>query len=53
MPLCYGGGLNNFSLIKSIFEIGFEKIILNSVLHSDKFFVCQLAEHFGSQAVVA
>lgn len=53
MPLGYGGGLNDFDTVKSIFSIGFEKVILNSVTHSQPSFVTRLAEHFGSQAVVA
>lgn len=53
MPLGYGGGLNDFDTVKSIFSIGFEKVILNSVTHSQPSFVTRVAEHFGNQAVVA
>lgn len=53
MPLGYGGGLNNFDIVQSIFGIGFEKVLLNSVLHTTPAFVTQVAEHFGNQAVVA
>ena len=53
MPLGYGGGLNNFDMVQSIFEIGFEKVILNSVMHSRQDFVTQIANHYGNQAVVA
>lgn len=53
MPLGYGGGLNNFDIVQSIFGIGFEKVLLNSVLHTTPAFVTQVAEHYGNQAVVA
>ncbi len=53
MPLGYGGGLNSFEVVQSIFEIGFEKVILNSVMHSRPNFVSQVADHYGNQAVVA
>ena len=53
MPLGYGGGLNNFDVVQSIFGIGFEKVILNSVTHTAPMFVTQVAEHYGNQAVVA
>lgn len=53
MPLGYGGGLNNFDVVQSIFGIGFEKVVLNSVMHAVPKFVTQVAEHYGNQAVVA
>ena len=53
MPLGYGGGLNSFEVVQSIFEIGFEKVVLNSVMHSRPEFVSQVAAHYGNQAVVA
>ena len=53
MPLGYGGGLNNFDVVQSIFGIGFEKVVLNSVTHIAPKFVTQVAEHYGNQAVVA
>lgn len=53
MPLGYGGGLNNLETVQLIFEIGFEKVILNSITHESPNFVTQVADHFGNQAVVA
>lgn len=53
MPLGYGGGLNNFEIVQSIFSIGFEKVVLNSVTHLRPAFVTQVSEHYGNQAVVA
>lgn len=53
MPLGYGGGLNSFEIIKSIFSIGFEKVVLNSVCYDKPDFISRVAAHYGSQAVVA
>jgi cyclase len=52
MPLGYGGGLNSFEIVKSIFSIGFEKVVLNSVCYEQPQFVSRVAEHYGNQAVV-
>lgn len=53
MPLAYGGGINNFEDAKKIFQIGIEKVIVNSVTYTNPAFITQLAAHFGNQAVVA
>ena len=53
MPLAYGGGINNFEDAKKIFQIGIEKIIVNSVTFTNPSLITQLAEYFGNQAIVA
>lgn len=53
MPLAYGGGLHDFETAKEIFEIGFEKVVLNAACHTHPKVVEQLAQHYGNQAVVA
>lgn len=53
MPLSYGGGIRAFEDAKSIFEIGFEKVILNSHAVADPGLISRIADHYGSQAVVA
>lgn len=53
MPLGYGGGLNDFQIVKDIFSIGFEKVVLNSVCYEQPSFVTRVSEHYGTQAVVA
>ena len=35
MPLCYGGGIKNVEDISKLNRIGFEKVILNSVIHDN------------------
>lgn len=53
MPLAYGGGVRSFETAKAIFEIGFEKVAVNSFALEEPRFVTRLAEHFGNQSVVA
>lgn len=52
MPMAYGGGIKNFEDAKKVFDGGFEKIVLNSVLFSDPHLVEQIAAVYGAQAVV-
>jgi imidazole glycerol-phosphate synthase subunit HisF len=53
MPLSYGGGIKNFSDAKKVFDAGFEKVILNSILFTDINIVRQIGNIYGAQAVVA
>ena len=52
MPLAYGGGLKTFEQAQKIFNIGIEKVAINSALHSNLGLVKQIAEVYGSQAVI-
>jgi cyclase len=53
MPLAYGGGINDFEDAKKIFQIGIEKVVINSIAFSKPALITELAEHFGNQAIVA
>lgn len=53
IPLAYGGGLADLEAIERTFSIGYEKVVLNSVLADDPEVVTKTAEVFGTQAVVA
>lgn len=53
MPLSYGGGIRTLEDAKTIFSIGFEKIIINSLLIENGHIIEQIAEYFGSQSVIA
>ena len=52
MPLSYGGGIQTMHQAKSIFEIGFEKIIVNSACYSEPNLISKLSEKYGEQAVI-
>ena len=53
MPLGYGGGVRTLDHAKSIFDIGFEKIVVNTYAVEQPEFISQVAKHYGSQAVIA
>jgi len=53
MPLAYGGGIRTFNQARAILGIGFEKIIVNSQAFEEPALITRLADHFGSQAVIA
>ncbi len=52
MPMAYGGGIRNLEDAKKVYDCGFEKIILNSVLFENIHLVEQIANIYGSQSVV-
>lgn len=52
MPLSYGGGIRDFDTAARIFDIGFEKVVLNTITHENPQLITRLANHFGSQAVI-
>lgn len=53
MPLAYGGGIRSVDDAKGVFDIGFEKVVVNTVAVERPGLVTELAERYGSQAVVA
>lgn len=53
MPLGYGGGIRTVEQAKNIFRIGYEKVILNSLLFDNPEEVKRIVEFAGSQSVVA
>lgn len=53
MPLGYGGGIHNIETAKAVFDIGFEKIVVNSAALKRPELIYDLAQHYGSQAIVA
>lgn len=52
MPLGYGGGIRTFEHARAVFEIGVEKVMLNSAALADPELITRIATHYGSQAVV-
>lgn len=53
MPMGYGGGIKTLDQAKRLFDLGIEKVALQSVLATDRRLLPQIAGLFGSQAVVA
>src|SRR5579862_7590478 len=53
MPLVYGGGIRRFEDAQTILRLGFEKVIVNTYAAENPSLITELADHFGSQAVIA
>ena len=53
MPMAYGGGITKLDEIKKILLSGYEKVILNKILHTNLQLVTEAANLVGSQSVVA
>jgi cyclase len=52
MPLCYGGGIRTLDQAKRVFDLGVEKICLQSAVFDRPAIVTEIAGLFGSQSVV-
>lgn len=52
MPLAYGGGITSVAQIKHLFQIGFEKVIINSAAFEQPELVTEAAQAFGSQSIL-
>mgnify|MGYP006274840573 CR=1 FL=1 len=52
MPLCYGGGISTIDQASAILELGVEKVSLQTSALADLQLVTDIANRFGSQAVV-
>lgn len=53
MPISYGGGVRDISQVRTVIRSGFEKVVLNTVLHESPGIAAEAAREFGAQAVVA
>ncbi len=53
MPLTYGGGIRSVDDAHRLFDLGIEKISVNSATADDATIIGDLAARFGSQSVVA
>ena len=52
MPLSYGGGIRTLDDARRIFDVGFEKVVLNSSALADPELISRIAGRYGSQAVI-
>jgi len=52
MPISYGGGIRTVEHVRAVIRCGFEKVILNTVLHENISLATQSAADYGAQAVV-
>jgi len=49
----YGVGINDINTMRQIYNIGFDKICLNSILYNDDDFSRKACEIFGKQSIIA
>lgn len=52
MPLGYGGGIRDFEQARAVFDIGFEKVAVNTAAFEKPELISRLAERYGSQAII-
>lgn len=52
MPLCYGGGIKNKEQAKRLFEIGIEKVSIQTATFNKFSIIEDIASEFGSQSLV-
>jgi len=52
MPLCYGGGVRNMEDMKQLFNLGVEKVSVNSYAVEKPTFIKEAADLFGSQSII-
>jgi len=52
MPFAYGGGVKTFEDFATLYKIGVEKVIVNSLVQENPAVIKQVIETYGAQAVV-
>jgi cyclase len=52
MPIGYGGGIKTLGQIEKLFNIGVEKIILNTAAFSNSALITEAANIYGNQSIV-
>ena len=53
MPMAYGGGIDSLETARKVFDGGFEKVVLNSVLPNNLSILREIGNIYGAQSVVA
>jgi cyclase len=53
VPIGYGGGLRSVEHCRRVIQGGFEKVVLNTILHTDLRVASRASSEFGSQAIIA
>lgn len=53
MPFAYGGGVKTFEDFSTLYKIGVEKVVVNSLIQENPDVIKKVIANYGSQAVVA
>ncbi len=52
MPMTYGGGVSNKSQAAKLFNLGVEKVVINSHFYKNPSLIKEISDSYGSQSVV-
>lgn len=52
VPLTVGGGVRDVTEVERLFEIGADKVLINSGFHKNEILVSEVSKRFGRQALV-
>jgi imidazole glycerol-phosphate synthase subunit HisF len=53
MPFAYGGGVKTYEDFATLFKIGIEKVIVNSLIQENPDVIKKVVANYGAQAVIA
>ena len=53
MPVCYGGGISSLKQVEIIFNLGIEKVSIQSTAFTNKQMLKDISRSFGNQSLVA
>jgi cyclase len=53
MPFAYGGGVKTFDDFVTLYKLGIEKVIVNSLIQENPSVIKKVVEQYGAQAVIA
>lgn len=53
MPFAYGGGVKTYEDFATLYKLGVEKVIVNSLIQENESVIKKVIETYGAQAVVA
>jgi len=53
MPFAYGGAIKSMDQVDALFNVGIEKVVLNSILSQDINLVRLIKEKYGAQSIAA
>lgn len=53
MPFAYGGGVKTYEDFETLFKLGVEKVVVNSLIQENPDLIKKVVANYGAQAVVA
>lgn len=52
MPLCYGGGIRDMDDVRNLFNLGIEKVAIQTAVELNPSLIRKIADYYGQQSVV-